>query len=75
MKTIPPKAKVTLTIVGLLSLAAILYAANPTPFSTVNTPIGVAASGTHLIVTEYCGHNSSGGRDAQGFGLKSGFRN
>ena len=42
---------------ALLSLAGILYAANPTPFATVNTPIGVAASGTDLIVTEYCGRN------------------
>ena len=52
-----PRTKITLTIAGLLSLAVILYAANPTPFATVNTPIGVAASGTDLIVTEYCGHN------------------
>src|SRR5438105_1490322 len=49
--------KIPLSIAGLLSLAVILYAANPTPFTTVNTPIGVAASGTDLIVTEYCGHN------------------
>ena len=49
--------KITLSIAGLLSLAVILYAANPTPFATVNTPIGVAASGGDLIVTEYCGHN------------------
>ena len=53
--------KIALSIAGLLSLAAmlaaILYATNPTPFATVNAPIGVAASGTDLIVTEYCGHN------------------
>ncbi len=47
--------KIALSIAALLSLAAILYAANP--FATVNAPIGVAASGTDLIVTEYCGHN------------------
>src|SRR5215469_18052659 len=52
-----PGTKITLTIAGLLSLAGIFYAANPTPFATVNTPIGVAASTTDLIVTEYCGHN------------------
>jgi hypothetical protein len=46
--------KIAPSIAGLLSLAAILYAANP--FATVNAPIGVAASGTDLIVTEYCGH-------------------
>ena len=49
--------KIPLSIAGLLSLAVILYAANPNPFATVNTPIGVAASGTDLIATEYCGHN------------------
>jgi hypothetical protein len=47
--------KIALSIAGLLSLAVILYAANP--FATVNAPIGAAASGTDLIVTEYCGHN------------------
>src|ERR1700757_2140624 len=57
VKTIPPRTGIALSIAGLLSLAVILYAANPTPFATVNTPIGVAASGTNLIVTEDCGHN------------------
>src|SRR5436305_7033761 len=57
MKNTPPGAKIALLLVGLLSLSVTLYAANPTPFTTVNTPIGVAASGTDLIVTEYCGHN------------------
>jgi hypothetical protein len=57
VKSVPPGMKIALSIAGLLSLAAILYAANPTPFATVNAPIGVAASGTDLIVTEYCGHN------------------
>jgi hypothetical protein len=49
--------KIALSIAGLLSLAVILYAANPTPFATVNARIGVAASGADLIATEYCGHN------------------
>src|SRR5437660_11184494 len=48
---------IPLSIAGLLSLAVILYAANPSPCATVNTPVGVAASTTDLIVTEYCGHN------------------
>ncbi|HEU0209541.1 MAG TPA: hypothetical protein VFQ78_11260, partial [Candidatus Udaeobacter sp.] len=52
-----PGTKITLATLGLLSLAVILYAANPTPFATVNTPVGVAASTTDLIATEYCGHN------------------
>ena len=56
MKTPSPRIRIGLSIAGLLSLAVILYAANPTPFTTVNAPIGVAASGTDLIVTEYCGH-------------------
>src|SRR5215471_19151990 len=54
---LPPRAKIALTTVGFLSLAGIFYAANPTPFATVNTPVGVAASTTNLIATEYCGHN------------------
>src|SRR5215831_16790676 len=57
MKSVPPRTKITLSIAGFLSLAGIFYAANPTPFATVNTPVGVAASTTDLIVTEYCGHN------------------
>ena len=48
---VPPGTKIILTIAGLLSLAGILYAANPTRFATVNAPIGVAASTTDLIVT------------------------
>jgi len=54
---LPPRTKIALSVAGLLSLAVILYAANPTPFATVNTPNGVAASGTDLIVTEYGGHD------------------
>jgi hypothetical protein len=57
LRTVPPRTKIALSIAGLLSLAVILYAANPTPFATVNAPIGVVGSRTDLIVTEYCGHN------------------
>ena len=57
MKSVPPGMKIALSLAGLLSLAGIFYAANPSPFATVNSPIGVVASGTDLIVTEYCGHN------------------
>jgi hypothetical protein len=62
---VPPGTKLTLSIAGLLSLAAILYAANPSPFATVNAPIGVAASTADLIATEYCGHSACGGNGAQ----------
>jgi hypothetical protein len=57
---VPPGTKLTLTIAALLSLAAILYAANPAPFATVNAPIGVAALAADLIVTEYCGYSAYG---------------
>src|SRR5436190_3515124 len=53
MKKIPLRTKIMLTIVGLLALTGIFYAANPTPFATVPEPIGVAASTTDLFVTEY----------------------
>ena len=68
---VPPGTKIALTIAGSLSLAGILYAANPTPFATVNTPVGVAVSGTDLIVTEYCGHCACGSSDAQGLSSAS----
>jgi hypothetical protein len=32
-------------------------AANPQPFAIVNAPIGVAASKTDVIATEYCSQN------------------
>ena len=82
MKTkITLRTKIALTIVGLLALTGIFYAANPsrfatvntpqsplrhppnhpaanpTPFATVNIPIGVAASKTDLIVSEYTTQN------------------
>ena len=66
MKNTPPGAKIALLLVGLLSLAVILYAANPTPFATLTGPTGVAASGSDLIATEYGGHYAYGGGDAQG---------
>jgi hypothetical protein len=60
-----PGTKLTLTIAAVLSLAAILYAANPIPFATVNATIGVTASTPDLIATEYCGHSAYGGSDPQ----------
>ena len=60
-----PGTKITFTIAGFLLLAGIFYAANPSPFATVDTPVGVAASTSDLIVTEYCGHYAYGSSDAQ----------
>ena len=87
MKTkITLRTKITLTIVGLLAVTGIFYAANPSPFAAVNTPqsplphppnqpaanatpfatvldpsgngpVGVAASKTDLLVTEWCSGN------------------
>jgi len=85
------RTTITLTILGILALTGIFYAANPqpfatirapvsgreiapaqpadsptptptvfaspTPFATVNIPIGVAASSTDLIVSEWCTQN------------------
>ena len=85
------RTTITLTILGILALTGIFYAANPqpfatirapvsdreiapaqpadsptptptvfaspTPFATVNIPIGVAASRTDLIVSEWCTQN------------------
>jgi hypothetical protein len=64
---VPPGTKLTPTIAAVLSLAGILYAANPTPLATVNAHIGVAASGADLIATEYCGHSAYGGSGVQAF--------
>jgi hypothetical protein len=64
-RNVPPRTKIIVASAGLLSVAAILYAANPTPFATVNTPAGVAASRSSLLVTEYCGHFACGGSNAQ----------
>ncbi len=49
------KTKSVFVVAAFFLLARLLYSANPIPFATVNTPIGVAASATDLIVTEYCG--------------------
>ena len=57
MKKIPLRTKITLTIAGLLALTGIFYAANPSPFATAPEPIGVAAAGTDLLVSEYCSQN------------------
>src|SRR5215470_15099280 len=57
------RATIALTIVALLGLAGVLYAANLTFFSGVHNPdpppnragpIGVAAAPAELIATEYC---------------------
>jgi hypothetical protein len=58
MKRITLRTKITLTTAGLLALAGIFYAANPTSFSSsISQPVGVAASKTDLIVTPYCSQN------------------
>jgi hypothetical protein len=49
------RTKIYLTIVGLLALTGVLYAANPTPFVfTIPFPTGVAAAPDLLLVSEYC---------------------
>ena len=54
------RTKIYLTIVGLLALTGVFYAANPSPFVTsghgVFQPIGMAAdktNGGHLYVSQY----------------------
>jgi len=56
MKTkIALRTNIYLTIAGLLSLAGILYASNPSHFaSAIPLPTGVAASRDLLLVTPYC---------------------
>jgi len=49
------RARSVLVMAGFVVLPKLFYAANPSPFAPVNTPIGIAASATDLIVTEYCG--------------------
>ena len=52
------RTKIYLTIAGLLALTGILYAANPTPFSSsVPFPTGVAAASDLLLVSEFCSEN------------------
>jgi hypothetical protein len=57
MTKITLRTKITLTIVGLLMLTGVLYAANPSlfvmPGHGVFQPIGMAADPTHLYVTQY----------------------
>src|SRR5947207_3409346 len=49
------RTKIYLTIVGLLALTGVLYAANPTPFVfTIPFPTGVAAAPDLLLVSEFC---------------------
>ncbi|HEX4706623.1 MAG TPA: hypothetical protein VH229_02725 [Candidatus Udaeobacter sp.] len=51
------RTKIYLTIVMLLSLPGVLYAANPVPFVTpghgIFQPIGMAADPTHLYASEF----------------------
>ena len=54
MKT---RTTITLTIVGLLALTGIFYAANPSFFAIVPGPIGVAAAPDQVLVTEYSSQN------------------
>src|SRR5437764_6948682 len=80
MKKIPLGTKIIVTTAGMVAMTGILYAANPRPVVTVNTPqsplrhppnhpdanpqpfaiinnggpIGVAASKTDVIATQYC---------------------
>ena len=56
MKKITLRTKIYLTIVALLSLTGILYAANPFVLyrSGVPFPTGVAASPDLLLVSEFC---------------------
>ena len=52
------RTKIYLTIVGLLALTGVFYAANPSPFATPGhgplSPNGVAAIPDLLLVTQYC---------------------
>ncbi len=58
MKTkITLRTKITLTTAGLIAMAGIFYAASPTQFGSATGPIGVAASKSDLIVTEYSTQN------------------
>jgi hypothetical protein len=51
------RTKIILTIVGLLALTGVFYAANPTQFATVPLATGVAAGPADLLVTEFCTQN------------------
>src|SRR5437762_5589737 len=54
MKKITLRTKIYLTIVLLLALTGVFYAANPTFFTSVPFATGVAASQSELLVTPYC---------------------
>jgi hypothetical protein len=51
------RTKIYLTIVLLLTLSGVFYAANPTFFTNVPFATGVAASPDLLLVSEYCTDN------------------
>ena len=53
------RTKIYLTIVGLLALTGLLYAANPVPFATFSGsgPVGVAAVPTEVFATQWCNQN------------------
>src|SRR6266571_1117348 len=58
MKTkITLRTKIALTTAGLLALTGIFYAASPTQFGSATGVVGVAASQSDLIVTEYSTQN------------------
>src|SRR5437667_3547600 len=52
------RTKIYLTIVGLLAMAGIIYAANPVTFSTFPGLTGVAVSKTEMFATGYAGSNT-----------------
>ena len=52
------RTKIYLTIVGLLALTGVFYAANPVPFTGgIPFPTGVAAAPDLFLVSEYCTDN------------------
>src|SRR5437773_9401204 len=57
MNKITLRTKTYVTIVLLLSLTGVFYAASPTFFTSVPFATGVAASRSELLVSEYCTEN------------------
>ena len=53
------RTKIYLTIVALLTLTGMFYAANPTPFATLEGPNGVAAIPTVVLATQQLSQNLS----------------
>ena len=47
------RTKIYLTIVALLALTGIFYAANPIPFATLQGPVGVAAIPAEVFATQH----------------------